>query len=140
MFWSQLEQGGSYVIVTLETSDLLKATAFGADAEQAGELLLAAGISPEWNASLQGEASLQGLPQEALSQIEGTIAGQFTGLKAEEDYADDTTGSRSYSVPGLARTVSSGDHLIALQAAVHKNGNDGRNRVTIGMPLITIEY
>lgn len=140
MFWSGLEQGGSYVIVTLETSDLMNTTMFAAEAEQAGQLLQAAGISPVWNVSLQGEASLNEAPQEALSRIERIIARQFTGLKAEEHYEDETTGSLSYSVPGIERTVSSGDHRIALQTAVHKNGNNNRNRVTLGMPLITIEY
>lgn len=140
MFWSGLEQGGSYVIVTLETSDLLNTTMFTAEAEQAGQLLQTAGISPVWNVSLQGEASLQEPPQEALSRIERIIAGQFAGLKAEEDYEDDTTVCRSYSVPGLILSVSSGDHRIALQTAIHKNDNNYRNRITLGLPLITIEY
>lgn len=140
MFWSELGPDSSYVIVTIETQDLLKATNIQAVAQETGTLMQAAGIAPEWNASLQGVTSLQNSPREALAGIEGTIAGRLSGLKAVEDYEDDTTCSRSYSVPGLNRFVNSGDQRIALQAAVHKNGNDNSNRVTIGLPLITIEY
>ncbi|WP_310830187.1 YwmB family TATA-box binding protein [Paenibacillus pedocola] len=140
MFWSELGPDSSYVIVTIETRDLLKATNIQAVAQEAGTLMQAAGIAPEWNASLQGVTSLQNSPREALAGTEGTIAGRLSGLKAVEDYEDDTTCSRSYSVPGLSRFVNSGDHKVALQAAVHKNGNDNSNRVTIGLPLITIEY
>ncbi|QSF44381.1 YwmB family TATA-box binding protein [Paenibacillus tianjinensis] len=140
MFWSVLGHGSSYVIVTVETEDLLKAVALQKVAQEAGTLMQAAGITPEWNASLQGVASLQDSPREALAGIEGTISGRLSGLKAVEDYEDDTTYSRSYNVPGLNRFVNSGDHKVALQAAVHKNGNDNSNRVTIGLPLITIEY
>ncbi len=140
MFWSELGPDSSYVIVTIETEDLLKTAVFQTAAQEAGTLMQGAGITPEWNASLQGVASLQGIPREALAGIEGTISGWLSGLKAVEEYEDDTTYSRSYNVPGLNRFVNSGDHRIALQAAVHKNGNDNSNRVTIGLPLITIEY
>lgn len=140
MFWSELGQGSSYVIVTAETRDLLKAEGFQAIAEEAGERMLAAGITPEWNASLQGVASAQGASLEALIQAEDAIAGRLFGLEAVESYEDETTHSRSYTVPGLKRYVNSGDHTVALQAAVHTNGNDNSNRVTIGLPLITIEY
>lgn len=57
-----------------------------------------------------------------------------------ESYEDVSTVSRSYAIPGIKRFVNSGDHKIALQVAVHKNDNDNSNRVTIGLPVITIEY
>ncbi|MEK5239654.1 YwmB family TATA-box binding protein [Paenibacillus sp. FSL L8-0470] len=140
LFWSGIDQSRSYVIVTLETADLLKATAFQAAAQEAGVQMQAAGIEPEWNVSLQGVASTQGTPREALVHTEQAIAAAISGLQAVEDYEDETTYSRSYSVPGLARYVSSGKHAVAMQTAVHKNGNNNSNRVTIGLPLITIEY
>jgi hypothetical protein len=140
MFWSEIGENSSYVIVTVETQDLMKAATFQTAAQEAGTMMQNIGISPEWNASLQGVTSLQDSPREALVQLQGTIAGRLSGLKAVEGYEDETTYSRSYSVPGLERFVYSGDHKLALQAAVHKNGNDNSNRVTIGLPLITIEY
>ncbi|QUL54152.1 YwmB family TATA-box binding protein [Paenibacillus tritici] len=140
LFWSELGGGRSYSIVTLETADLLGSPELPAAAADAGRIMLQAGIAAEWNASLQAPAKEQGASQAALLATEQTLAEQLPGIHAEENYADVTTTSRSYSVPGLSRTVSSGSHSLALQLAVHKNVNEDRNRLTIGMPLITVEY
>jgi len=140
MFWSELEQGKSYAIVTLETTDLLKSEGVQGTAEQAGALMEQIGIAADWNASIQGIAREAGEPQEVLLHSEQSIAGQLPSLIAQESYEDATTYSRSYSAAELQRTVQSGPHSIALQAAVHKNDADGTNRITIGLPLITIEY
>lgn len=140
LFWSELGEGRSYVILTLETADLLKSPELPAAAERAGRELAQAGIAAEWNASLQGTAKHQGKPQAALFSIEQAINTRLQGINAAESYEDESTYSRSYSVPGLERTVSSGSHKLALQVAVHTNGNNNTNRVTLGFPLITIEY
>ncbi|MNC26779.1 hypothetical protein D3C76_54810 [compost metagenome] len=140
LFWSELGGGRSYVIVTFETADLLQAPELPAAAEAAGQKLLQAGITAEWNASLQGAAKEQGGAEAALFSIEQSIQEQLPGMNPEESYEDDTTYSRSYSVPELDRTVRSGSHALALQLAVHTNGNNNTNRVTLGFPLITIEY
>lgn len=140
MFWSELGNGASYVIVTHETADWQRGGGFEAAAEATGETLQAAGITAEWNAALQGTAAAQDAPAAALNAVEAQLARIFTSPKAEEAYGDATTASRSYSVPGLARTVASGGHALALQAAVHRSSETGANRVTIGLPLITIEY
>nr|WP_246354658.1 YwmB family TATA-box binding protein [Paenibacillus phytohabitans] len=102
--------------------------------------MLQAGIVAEWNVSLQAPAKEQSGPQAALLATEQNLAAQLPGIHAEENYADETTSSRSYNVPGLQRTVSSGGHELSLQLAVHRDGNEDRNRVTLGLPLITIEY
>lgn len=140
LFWSGLGGGRSYCIVTFETADLTGSPELPAAAGEAGQAMREAGIAAEWNASLQAPAKESGGPQAVLLAAEQTIAAQLPGLQAEEDYTDETTSSRSYSVPGLQRTVSSGSHSLALQLAVHRNGNDDSNRVTLGLPLITIEY
>lgn len=140
MFWSELGNNRSYVIVTLETLDLLKAAGFQTASEEAGVIMQKVGIAAEWNASLQGVAQEQESPREALVRTEQSMAGKLVGMKAVEGYEDETTNSRSYMVPGLERYVSSMDHSIAAQVAIHKDGNQHNNRVTIGFPLITIEY
>lgn len=141
LFCSGLGGGRSYCIVTLETADLMGSPELSAAAEAAGQVMREAGIAAEWNASLQAPAKESSGPQAALLAAEQTIAAQLPGIQAEEDYTEDeTTSSRSYSVPGLQRTVSSGSHSLALQLAVHRNGNDDSNRVTLGLPLITVEY
>ncbi|AIQ49294.1 hypothetical protein R70723_27915 [Paenibacillus sp. FSL R7-0273] len=140
LFWSELGEGASYVIVTVEAQDLLQAAAFQTAVADAGVQLLAAGITAEWNASLQGTSLVEESPGEALERVEGAIAERLDGLDAMESYEDDATSSRSYGITGAQRYVNSGEHRLALQAAVHKNSNDNSNRVTIGLPLITIEY
>ncbi|CAM4497224.1 YwmB family TATA-box binding protein [Paenibacillus typhae] len=140
LFWSELGQDVSYVIVTVETKDLLQAEAVQTAAADAGAQMLAAGITPEWNASLQGTSLVHESPREALERAEGAITKRLGGLEAAESYEDVATYSRSYSIQGAQRYVNSGDNRIALQAAVHQNSNNNSNRVTIGLPLITIEY
>lgn len=140
LFWSELGGGRSYCIVTLTAADLARSPELPAAAADAGRALQKAGIAAEWNASLQAPAKAQNEPQFALAAAEQVIAAQLPGMHAEEKYTDETTASRSYSVPGLARTVSSGSHSLALQLAVHRDVNEDRNRVTIGMPVITVEY
>ncbi|MEK3900995.1 YwmB family TATA-box binding protein [Paenibacillus sp. FSL R7-0179] len=140
LFWSELGGGRSYCIVTLETADLLGSPELPDAAADAGEAMLQAGIAAEWNASLQAPAKAQGGTQAALLAAEQLLAAELPGIQAEESYADVSTSSHSYSVPGLQRMVSSGNHALALQLAVHKNVNTDENRITLGMPLITIEY
>lgn len=140
MFWSEIGNGRSYVIVTLETMDLLKAVGFQSAAEEAGVIMQEAGIAAEWNVSLQGVAQEQGTPKAALLHTEQIMTDKLTGIKAVESYDDITTNSRSYVVPGLERFVNSANHSISAQVAIHKDGNQDINRVTIGFPLITIEY
>ncbi|MBY9077371.1 YwmB family TATA-box binding protein [Paenibacillus sp. HN-1] len=136
-----LDDGSSYVIVTLETADLAATeAAFRAGADAAGAALARAGIMADWNVSMQGTAPGQGDPQSALALAQRGIAAALPGLKAEESYVDAATASLSYSVPGLGRSIRSGDHLLGVQAAVHHDGIRDVNRVTIGFPLITIEY
>ncbi|WP_410512312.1 YwmB family TATA-box binding protein [Paenibacillus sp. BR2-3] len=140
MFWSELGDGRSYVIVTLETPDLLNAPDLQAAAEEAGTKLRKAGVKAEWNTSLQGTAKEEGDPREALLLTEQTMNGQLAELSVLETYEDETTASHSYNTPALQRSVMSGNHKIALQAAIHKDVKKGSSRVTIGFPLITIEY
>ncbi|MNB83683.1 hypothetical protein D3C81_467710 [compost metagenome] len=136
-----LDDGSSYVIVTLETADLAATeAAFRAGANAAGAALARAGITADWNMSMQGTAPGQGDPQSALASAQRGLAAVLPGLKAEESYTDAATASLSYSAPGLDRSIRSGNHLLGVQAAVHYDGIRDINRVTIGFPLITIEY
>ncbi|WP_238655446.1 YwmB family TATA-box binding protein [Paenibacillus piscarius] len=140
LFWSELDGGRSYCIVTLAAADFAGSPELPSAASDAGQALQEAGIAAEWNASLQAPAKAQNGPQSALLAAEQVFAAQLPGIHAEEKYTDETTASRSYSVPGLTRTVNSGSHSLALQLAVHRDVNEDKNRITIGMPLITVEY
>lgn len=140
MFWSELGNGRSYVIVTLETPDLLNAPDLQAEAEEAGAKLQKIGITAEWNTSLQGAAKEQEHPQKALQLTEQNMSAQLPELKVLESYEDETTASHTYSTSALLHSVISGNHEVVLQTAIHQNEKEGSSRVTIGFPLITIEY
>ncbi|MNO75082.1 hypothetical protein D3C76_661070 [compost metagenome] len=140
MFWSELGDGRSYVIVTLETPDLLNAPDLQAEAEEAGAKLRKIGITAEWNTSLQGAAKEQEDPKKALLLTEQNMSAQLPELKVLESYEDETTASHSYSTSALLHSVISGNHKVVLQTAIHQDAKEGSSRVTIGFPLITIEY
>lgn len=140
LFWSELGEGRSYVIVTVESKDLLKAVDFKKIAVEAGRLMLEQGINADWNVSLQGTAKKQDNAEQAVQRLEGDLLPVVPGTNGAEDYADTATFSRSYTVPVLDRFVMSGDQRIGMQAAIHQDDVSGKNRVTLGFPLITIEY
>ena len=140
MFWSELGEGHSYVIVTLETADLLNAPDLQAAANEAGMELQESGITADWNTSLQGASKEQGDSQQAMLFIEKNMKMQLKGLAEKESYEDATTVSHSYDSSALLRSVSSGNHNVAIQTAIHQDVNTGSSRITIGLPLITIEY
>lgn len=65
---------------------------------------------------------------------------RFEAVTGGESYKDISTVSRTYSIPNLNRSVMSGNQSVSAQIAVHHEDQKGTNRVTIGFPLITIEY
>ncbi|MBY3624300.1 hypothetical protein HGO21_32875 [Acinetobacter sp. CUI P1] len=140
LFWSELGEGNSYVIVTLDTADLKDKVSFQEAAEEVSTILEQSNIKAEWNVSLQGIAKQQGGPEGVLSQTEGLLKEQFKAVDEKESYTDVATVSRTYSIPDLKRSVVSGNHSVSAQIAVHQEDQNGTNRLTIGFPLITIEY
>ncbi|ASA24078.1 hypothetical protein [Paenibacillus donghaensis] len=141
LFWSELADGTSYVIVTYETADLQQAdSGLQAAAVSAGTVLQRRGVAAEWNVALQGMAQEGADPRAALHRTQLSVAGLLPQMGIAESYDDEATSSGSYTLPGQDRFVTSGDHSIAMQLAIHRDGETDRNRMTIGLPLITIEY
>ncbi|WP_248549720.1 YwmB family TATA-box binding protein [Paenibacillus odorifer] len=140
LFWSELSAGNSYVIVTLDTADLQNEAGFQAAAREVSMILEQNKIKAEWNVSLQGSAQEQGAPEKVLAQTESLMDEQFEAVTGGESYKDISTVSRTYSIPNLNRSVMSGNQSVSAQIAVHHEDQKGTNRVTIGFPLITIEY
>ncbi|AKG36321.1 YwmB family TATA-box binding protein [Paenibacillus durus] len=140
LFWSEMGEGESYVIVTVETADLSRTAGLAGSIQQAGMMVTSAGVAADWNVSLQGAAKEHGDASRALKLTEHMLAGKLQGMSAAETYEDETTASTSYTVPSILHTVQSGAHRLALQAAIHKDVAKGRSRVTLGFPLITIEF
>lgn len=119
----------------------------------AGESLADEGVQIGWNAAIQGgalpattvlgsgEAAGEPALNAALLDLEKRIR-KDTDLKLErvEGFADDTTVSQTYAVSGLPVTTLSGEHRVALQIAVHRNAETGMDEISVGSPLLTIEY
>ncbi|WP_025690045.1 YwmB family TATA-box binding protein [Paenibacillus zanthoxyli] len=140
LFWSEMGEGESYVIVTVETADLSRTAGLAGSIQQAGMMMTSAGVAADWNVSLQGTAKEDGDASQALKLTERMLANQLQGMSAAETYEDETTASTSYTVPSILHTVQSGAHRLAVQAAIHKDVAKSSSRVTLGFPLITIEY
>ncbi|MNY28395.1 hypothetical protein D3C86_1623690 [compost metagenome] len=139
---------GLYVVTQINgissgnTSDLKQAQS------DVGRKLSRLGVDIRWNAAVQGSAptlekgttSNQGEDvMKLLTQVESK-AGTFFELHRVEGFQDHYTASESYEVPSFPISVRSGDAEIGLQMAIHLNTATGKNELSIGSPVLTVEY
>lgn len=149
-----LEEGKHYAMLRMEATGSDRATLERLQEAQrtAGESLADEGVQTGWNAAVQGiawpataaegkaESGESGLAA-ALDKLEEKINHlPKLKLKRAEEFADERTASRTYSVEALPIAVESGDYRVALQLAVHRNSGTGMDEITIGTPLLTVEY
>lgn len=136
--WVQ-ESGRSYVKIQLDDDGepalehLLKLQ------QNAWKAMHEAGIEPSWNASAQGAAGFDGALEDMADQLEKKL-GEALKIKRVDAYVDSVSTSRSYHVPSLAFQIPGTAGEIHMQTAVHKDRESGLSRVTIGFPVITVEY
>ncbi|NMO95586.1 YwmB family TATA-box binding protein [Paenibacillus lemnae] len=99
------------------------------------------GISAEWNAAFQGNVGSSKPAEELAARVE-TAYSQMMQVQMLDSYEDknSSTISRSYQVPSLARKVLSGEEAIHMQIAVHEDYMKNKSTITIGFPVITVEY
>lgn len=156
------EEGSYYVVLRLENSTDEGLQRLPEVGESSGEALLREGVDAKWNAALQGEAmevdSAQGLPdfvpddsvgpggevqampvQAVFTALESRVKEQLK-LRAVESFADERTVSRSYAAEDLPLKVQSAGQEISLQFALHWNTELDHYDVSIGSPLLTVEY
>lgn len=129
----------SLVKVQLDTDDPEDLQYLIGIQEKAEEAMRKAGMIPVWNASIQGNVDNGITAGETISSLENKLATNLS-FHAVDSYQDVTTESRSYEVPSLDTYVMSGDRPIHMQLAVHEDSIKENNRITIGFPVITIEY
>lgn len=139
--WQEISADQSYVIIQLEAGDPAQWSNLSDLQEQYGQKMRESGIEAEWNASLQGNANGHDKVNAAdtMNRIEGNLQNTMEAVQ-KETYEDATTVSNAYQVPSLTSRVRSGNTWLNLQVAVHEDDMSGKNRVTIGLPMITIEY
>ncbi|MBW4841306.1 MAG: YwmB family TATA-box binding protein [Paenibacillaceae bacterium] len=149
-----LEEGKHYAMLRMEAvGDEAAALERLQEAQRmAGESLADEGVQAEWNAAVQGvawpAAAAVGKTASGKRKLDVTFDKLETKinqlpklkLKQAEEFADELTASRTYSVDALPIAVQSGGHRVALQLAVHRNSGTGMDEITIGTPLLTVEY
>lgn len=133
------EDNGYYVIVQLAGNRSTELSELISLHEQVDQLLANSEVEATWNLAVQGTGATDASGSNQLEETEAKLSGQL-GMHAVERYTDDNTVSVSYRVPELPTAIQSGSDVLNMQIAVHQDQDKGSNRITLGFPVITIEY
>ncbi|WP_426333439.1 YwmB family TATA-box binding protein [Paenibacillus silvae] len=135
---------GYYIIVQLSGGRNLDRNTLLTWHGQMAEVMEELGMKASWNMSVQG------MVDETATDIKPETDGQLAvmeaklsrtmKMKAVERYEDEATASISYQAADLPLAIQSGTHRLNMQLAVHQVSGQQAARVTVGFPLITIEY
>lgn len=149
-----LEEGKHYAMLRMEAAgeDPALWKQLQEAQRMAGESLADEGVDPRWNAAIQGMAWPASVKEEGEGSGDSVLAATLDRLESQikrsaklklkqvEAFGDEGTASRTYRVDALPITILSGEHHVALQVAVHRNSGTGMDEITIGTPLLTVEY
>lgn len=132
---------GYYAIVQLSGDAQTDRKALMTLHEEVDQLLVDSGMKATWNMSVQGTA-VTATEHDASQQLE-LIEEQLStkvDITSVERYTDVASASVSYEAAELPLSIKSGSHMLNMQLAVHQVGEEVDNRITVGFPVITIEY
>ncbi|MFF3926332.1 YwmB family TATA-box binding protein [Paenibacillus lactis] len=139
MDWALTHLGGSYVRVMLTAEGEAQGERMIGMQQRVLDELAHAGVEAAMNAAVQGYSARQEGAAETIGRLEGDLGRTLT-MRLVEDYEDGKTVSRSYEAPALGTFVKSGEQPIQMQLAVHEDSMKKSSRITIGFPVITVEY
>uniref|UniRef100_A0A4Y8PSB7 TATA-box binding n=2 Tax=Paenibacillus athensensis TaxID=1967502 RepID=A0A4Y8PSB7_9BACL len=133
-------QAACYMVLRLDASAQVAQTDLLDWQTRMSGLLEELNLDGAWNIMVQGEAVVD--PRLGEVQAKQVTAGLLGTLDAAalESYADTGTWSVSAITAQLAGGVMSGDHRMNLQAAMHRDSVSGKWRLTVGTPIVTMEY
>ncbi|PYE43226.1 YwmB family TATA-box binding protein [Paenibacillus barcinonensis] len=144
------DNDGYYIIVQLSGGRNLDRDILFTCHGQVAEGMAKSGLKANWNMSVQGmvheknttNVSATGMKHEANGQLAVMEArlSRVLQMKAMERYEDEATESISYQVTDLPLEIQSGTHALNMQLAVHHVSEQQAARITVGFPVITIEY
>jgi hypothetical protein len=97
------------------------------------------GKSSTIEVSNMAQAGVARKASEQLAALEAKFSRELD-MKEVERYEDAATASVSYQATALPLEILSGLHLLNMQLAVHQVSGQDDARVTVGFPVITIEY
>lgn len=139
MDWALSPEGRSYVRVQLLADGEAEGDSLVLMQQRLRDELKKAGIDAAMNAAIQGYSNGREGAHDTMERLEGNI-GRTLPMRLMENYEEGTTVSRSYEAPSLNAFVRSGDQPIHMQLAVHEDSMKNTSRITIGFPVITVEY
>ncbi|MGG1520079.1 YwmB family TATA-box binding protein [Paenibacillus oryzisoli] len=131
-------QQACYAVVRLDTAGSVDESQLLGWQEQMDGKLQEQGVRGNWNVMVQGYVSSEKMadsPERLLDDIVLACGG-----KVVESYSDAHTFSRSMVSGAFKASVQSGEHTVNAQVALHQDSTSGEWRVTVGTPLITMEY
>lgn len=144
-----VKDGQYYVVLRMEGQGRESLQEIGAMQTRYGDALADEGVEIHWNGALQGENSLSENHsdlsimtyslQQTVEKMEIAAAHELN-LHSVEDYTDEETISRTYKVEEMPISVLSGGYQVSLQFAAHYNTSTGNTEISIGSPLLTVEY
>ncbi|MCY9665881.1 YwmB family TATA-box binding protein [Paenibacillus alginolyticus] len=133
-------QSACYVVLRLDASHEAEQSELIKWQEQASEQLKKLGINGQWNVMVQGYVNEQEQSsQESSIKLVNAIALAFKG-KTVESYKDQNTVSASLASGEFQSSIKSGNQEVNLQIALHQESTTGKLRLTVGTPIITMEY
>jgi hypothetical protein len=133
------DQQSSYFIMKLQTNRSTNLeNLIGWQLNMASKLS-AGQLKGAWNTMIQGAVKDQALKKVEPKNLLADISLLLEGHPLEQ-YTDARTESLSFYSPMLGASVQSGQHRINAQAALHQDSVSHAWRLTLGTPLITMEY
>ncbi|CAN7224507.1 YwmB family TATA-box binding protein [Paenibacillus sp. LjRoot153] len=136
---SPVGQSACYAVLRLDASGSADQAWLLKWQEQMTAQLNEQGIQGMWNVMIQGTAaedfSLTNDPKEFLAELVKAYEGNVV-----ERYEDGTTFSASLVSSEFEASIRSGNQKVNVQIALHLDTTSGLWRLTIGTPIITMEY
>lgn len=127
-----------YVVVQLDGSDAGREQLIQLH-KLCAELLKSVGVQAQWNTAVQRSLHSEKSVNQLMKLTEESLAIDLS-MQAKERYTDATTAAVSYEAPELPLSIQSSRHQLHMQMAVHEDREKQEARITLGFPLITIEY
>ncbi|OAB46308.1 YwmB family TATA-box binding protein [Paenibacillus glacialis] len=137
--WQVLSEDKNYMIVTMESTDAVTHSTLLRLQDMYLTQLDIMNIDAAWNATVQGNVKERQAVTATMKDVETQLQTHLE-FNQVESYTDEMTISRSYEAPSLGFDLVSGDHNMDLQIAVHLDEMTGMSRVSLGFPIITVEY
>ncbi|WP_028549125.1 YwmB family TATA-box binding protein [Paenibacillus sp. UNC451MF] len=137
LLWIGFPDGTSELIITAQTTKPNEAATILSVQQHLADKLVSLHIKPQWNVMIQGIAS--NAYRTDASPLNDWLKNQLKA-KVVEQYEDAGSTSITYYSPLFKDHITNGKQDMNLQVAVHRNSVTQQNRITIGIPAITVEY